>query len=314
MDYRRLGRAGLRVSVIGLGGNTFGRYADAERTASILRRAIDLGVNLVDTADIYGAGASEELIGKALAGHRDEIYLATKVGMKFGEGPNETGSSRAHVIASCEASLRRLRTDHIDLYQIHQFDPETPLEETLSALDALVRSGKVRYIGCSNYTAWQVVHSLWISDREHFASYVSVQPEYSLLARDAERELLPACQELGLGVIPYFPLGAGILTGKYKPGEPVPEGTRGYNNPNFERRLQPAALETVQRLDAWARERDHTVGELALAWLAAQPAVSTVIAGTTRPEQVEANVRAAGWKLTADDLAAVERVLAGTQE
>ena len=314
MDYRRLGRAGLRVSVIGLGGNTFGRYADAERTASILRRAIDLGVNLVDTADIYGAGASEELIGKALAGHRDEIYLATKVGMKFGEGPNETGSSRARVIASCEASLRRLRTDHIDLYQIHQFDPETPLEETLSALDALVRSGKVRYIGCSNYTAWQVVHSLWISDREHFASYVSVQPEYSLLARDAERELLPACRELGLGVIPYFPLGAGILTGKYKPGEPVPEGTRGYNNPNFERRLQPAALETVQRLDAWARERDHIVGELALAWLAAQPAVSTVIAGTTRPEQVEANVRAAGWKLTADDLAAVERVLAGTQE
>ncbi len=314
MDYRRLGRAGLRVSVIGLGGNTFGRYADAERTASILRRAIDLGVNLVDTADIYGAGASEELIGKALAGHRDEIYLATKVGMKFGEGPNETGSSRAHVIASCEASLRRLRTDHIDLYQIHQFDPETPLEETLSALDALVRSGKVRYIGCSNYTAWQVVHSLWISDREHFASYVSVQPEYNLLAREAERELLPACQELGLGVIPYFPLGAGILTGKYKPGEPVPEGTRGYNNPNFERRLQPAALETVQRLDTWARERDHTVGELALAWLAAQPAVSTVIAGTTHPEQVEANVRAASWKLTADDLAAVERVLAGTQE
>jgi aryl-alcohol dehydrogenase-like predicted oxidoreductase len=311
MEYRRLGRSGLRVSVIGLGGNTFGRYADAERTASILRRAIDLGVNLVDTADIYGAGASEELIGKALAGHRDEIYIATKVGMPFGEGPNETGSSRAHIIASCEASLRRLQTDHIDLYQIHQFDPETPLDETLSALDDLVRAGKVRYLGCSNYAAWQVVRSLWISDRRRLASYVSVQPEYNLLARDVERELLPCCEEMGLGVIPFFPLAAGVLTGKYMPGEPPPEGTRGHNNPNFARRLQPAALETVQRLDAWAHERDHSVGELALAWLAAQPAVSTIIAGATRPEQVEANVRAAEWKLTADDLAAGEGLLAG---
>ncbi len=311
MEYRRLGRSGLRVSVIGLGGNTFGRYADAERTASILRRAIDLGVNLVDTADIYGAGASEELIGKALAGHRDDILIATKVGMQYGEGPNETGSSRGHILASCEASLRRLQTDHIDLYQIHRFDPETPLDETLAALDDLVRSGKVRYIGCSNYAAWQIVRALWISDRQHLASFVSVQPEYNLLARDVERELLPCCEALGLGVIPFFPLGAGILTGKYKPGEPPPEGTRGHNNPAFARRLQSAALETVQRLDAWSRERGHTVGELALAWLAAQPAVSTVIAGTTRPEQVEANVRAGEWKLSADDLAAIEGVLVG---
>lgn len=311
MEYRRLGRSGLKVSVIGLGGNTFGRYADAAQTAAILYRAIDLGINLVDTANIYGVGASEELIGRALKGRREDILIATKVGMQMGNRPNERGSSREHVIESCHASLRRLQTDYVDLFQIHQFDPETPLEETLSALDDLVRAGKVRYIGCSNYDAWQVVRALWISDRERFASYVSVQPEYNLLEREAERELVPACLELGLGVIPYFPLAAGVLTGKYKPGEPPPEGTRGYNNPRFESRLKREALEAVQRLDAWARERGHTVGELALAWLAARPGVSTVIAGTTRPEQVAANARAAEWKLSPEDVAVVDEVLAG---
>jgi aryl-alcohol dehydrogenase-like predicted oxidoreductase len=311
MEYRRLGRAGLRVSVIGLGGNTFGRYTDAERTAAILSRAIELGINLVDTANIYNGGASEELIGRALAGRRDALLIATKAGMRMGDGPNERGSSREHLIASCHASLRRLQTDHIDLFQIHEFDPETPLEETLGALDDLVRAGKVRYIGCSNYDAWRVAQALGISERERLARFVSVQPEYNLLEREAERELAPCCVELGLGIIPYFPLAAGVLTGKYRPGEPPPEGTRGHNNPRFERRLRRETLEAVQRLDAWARERGHTVGELALAWLAARPAVSSVIAGTTRPEQVEANARAADWKLSPEDLSTVDALLAG---
>ncbi len=311
MEYRHLGRSGLRVSVIGLGGNTFGRYADAARTDEIVGRALDLGVNLIDTADIYSSGKSEELVGRALRGRREQALVATKVGMRAGDGPNDHGSARRRVIEGCEASLRRLGIEAIDLYQIHEFDPHTPLEETLGALDDLVRAGKVRYIGCSNYAAWQVTHALWISDRERLARFVSVQPEYNLLARDVERELVPCCLALGLGIIPYFPLAAGVLTGKYRPGEPPPEGTRGHNNPRFATRLQAEPLQAVQRLDAWARERGHTVGELALAWLLAQPAVSTVIPSATRPEQVEANVRAAEWHLTPEDLRAVETALAG---
>lgn len=311
MEYRQLGRSGLRVSVIGLGGNTFGRYADAEQTARIIHQALDVGINFVDTANVYGTGASEELIGKAIQGRRDEVLIATKVGMRMGERPNERGSSRKHVIESCQASLRRLNIDAVDLLQIHEFDPLTPLEETLGALDDLVRAGNVRYIGCSNYPAWRVAQALWVSDREHLARYVSVQPEYNLLEREIERELVPACLEFGLGIIPYFPLAAGVLTGKYKPGEPPPEGTRGHNNPRFASRLRHETLGAVQRLDAWARERGHTVGELALAWLAARPGVSTVIAGTTRPEQVVANARAAEWHLSDEDMQAIDAILAG---
>ena len=309
MEYRQLGRSGLRVSLIGLGGNTFGRYADEAMTAAIVQQAIESGINFLDTANTYSSGRSEELLGKAIRGHRDEVLIATKVGMTMGQGPNERGSSRKHVIESCHASLRRLNIEAIDLFQIHEFDPTTPLEETLGALDDLVRAGKVRYIGCSNYEAWQVVRALWISDRRNLAGYVSVQPEYNLLAREVERELIPCCLELGLGVIPYFPLAAGVLTGKYRPGEPPPEGTRGHNNPRFAPRLQRETLERVQRLDAWARERGHSVGELALAWLAAQPAVSTIISGATKPEQVAANARAAEWKLTSEELGAVAAMI-----
>lgn len=310
MEYRQLGRSGLRVSVIGLGGNTFGRYADQQQTTAIVRQALDSGVNMIDTADVYGNGVSEELLGNAIRGHREQLVIATKVGMRMGDGPNDHGSSRRRILAGCEASLRRLKIDTIDLYQIHAFDPDTPLEETLGALDDLVRAGKVRYIGCSNYDAWRIVQALWVSDRGHLARFVSVQPEYNLLKREVEREIVPVCLEFGLGVIPYFPLDAGVLTGKYKPGAEPPEGTRGHNNPRFAPRLRAETLEAVQRLDAWARDHGHTVAELALAWLASRPAVSTIIAGTTRPEQVAANARAADWKLTPDDLAEVERLLA----
>ncbi len=299
----------MRVSVIGLGGNVFGRSVDEAGAAAIVNQAVELGINFIDTANVYNAGVSEQFLGKAIAPHRDHILIATKAGSGMGTGPNDTGSSRKHLIESCHASLKRLNVEAIDLFQIHRFDEKTPLEETLSALDDLVRAGKVRYIGCSNYAAWRVVQSLWISERSHFAKFVSVQPEYNLLQREIERDLVPVCLEFGLGIIPYFPLAAGVLTGKYKPGEPAPEGTRGYNNPRFEARLKRETLEAVQRLDAWARARGHTVGELALAWLAARPGVSTIIAGTTRPEQVIANARAADWHLTADELREIDELL-----
>lgn len=310
MDYRRLGASGLRVSVIGLGGNTFGRYVDERGTAQVVSAALDLGVNFFDTANIYSAGVSEELLGKALRGNRERALIATKVGMRAGPGPNENGSSRKHIFDSVHASLDRLDIDYIDLLQIHRFDDDTPLEETLDALNDLVRAGDVRYIGCSNYDAWRLTQALWISDRGRLASFISAQPQYNLLSREIERDLIPACLEFGVGVIPYSPLAAGVLTGKYRPDQPAPEHTRGYNNPNFAARLNRADLETVQRLDAWARERGRTVGELALAWLAAQPAVSTVIAGVRSPEQVAANVAAGDWKLSPDDLSAIDSLLA----
>ncbi len=314
MEYRQLGKAGLRVSVIGLGGNTFGRYVDEAGTAAIVTAALEAGINFFDTADVYNQGASEEYLGRAIRSRRDEVLIATKVGMRAGERPNDTGASRKHVIESCERSLRRLGIEAIDLYQIHRFDPHTPQEETLSALDDLVRAGKVRYIGCSNYAAWQLTQALWVSDRRDLARFVSVQPEYNLLARDIERELVPCSLELGIGVIPFFPLAAGVLTGKYKPGEPPPPETRGSQAPGFDRRLTREALETVRRLDAWAREHGHSAAELALAWLASQPAVSTIIAGARRPEQVTANTKAAEWRLTPEELAEIDRVLAEPTE
>ena len=310
MEYRQLGASGLRVSVIGLGGNTFGRYVDEAGTSAIVTAALEAGINFFDTADIYSQGVSEEYLGRAIRGRRDDVLIATKVGMRAGERPNDTGASRKHVVESCERSLRRLGIEAIDLYQIHRFDPTTPHEETLAALDDLVRAGKVRYIGCSQYAAWQLTHGLWVSDRRNLAHFVSIQPEYNLLARDIERELVPCCLEFGVGVIPFFPLAAGVLTGKYKPGQPPPPETRGSQAQGFEARLKREALETVQRLDAWARAHGHSAAELALAWLAAQPAVSTIIAGARRPEQVTANAKAAEWKLTPEELAEIDHVLA----
>ena len=295
--------------MVGLGGNVFGRAVDQAGTIAIVDQALELGINFIDTANMYNGGASEQLLAAAIRDRRDEIVLATKVGMRMGDRPNERGSSRKHVIESCEASLRRLSIETIDLFQIHEFDPLTPLDETLGALTDLVRAGKVRYIGCSNYDAWRVVQSLWISEREHLERFVSVQPEYNLLEREVERATVPVSLEFGLGIIPYFPLGAGILTGKYKPGQPAPEGTRGYNNPRFASRLQNEILESVQQLDAWAHDRGHTVGELAIAWLAGRPGVTTVITGTTSPEQVVANARAADWYLTPEDMQTVDAIL-----
>ncbi len=307
MRYKRLGGSGLKVSAVGLGGNTFGRYVDEAGTARIIHRALDLGVNFFDTADVYSRGVSEEFVGKALRDRRDRGLIASKVAMKMGEGPNDGGLSRLHVMDGVDASLRRLGTDYLDLLQVHAWDPETPFEETMRALDDLVRAGKVRYLGCSNFAAWQLVQALWIADRRGYAPFVSVQPRYSLLDRAIERELVPACRAFGVGIIPYSPLAGGILTGKYRGGA-RPQGTRGADQEGagfFTRQLAGKDEAAVDRLAEWAEGRGHQIGELAIAWLASQPEVSTVIAGVTNPEQVETNVRAAEWELTPEEVAEV---------
>ena len=310
MEYRRLGNSGLKVSSVGLGCNNFGMRIDAEQTRAVVHRALDEGITLFDTADIYGnRGGSEELLGKALGARRREVVVATKFGMAMGDGPYLHGASYRYIMAAADASLKRLGTDYIDLYQIHVADPETPQYETLEALNDLVRAGKVRYIGNSNFSAWQTVDALWISRSRGFASYVSAQNQYNLLDRRIERELIPACREFGVGILPYFPLASGFLTGKYKRGAEPPKGTR----LSLVQRLAQQALTdenfaTLERLDQFARSREHTILELAVGWLASQPQVASVISGATSPDQVAQNVKAGNWKLSPEELAVVDKL------
>jgi len=299
MQYRRLGPSGLKVAAVGLGGNNFGRVTDVQTSERIIHRALDLGVTFIDTADVYGRGVSEEHIGRALAHRRVEAVVATKVGSPMGDGPNETGTSRKHVIDGVHASLRRLNMDHVDLLQLHRWDGESPIDETMEALDDLVRQGKVRYVGSSNFKAWQLVWSLWSSDRRGWVSMVSEQPHYNLLRRGIERELLPACEAFGVGIIPYLPLAGGMLTGKYKEHETFPPGTRFEHMTRFrDMFVTPRNFAIVRKLEPWARDHGHSLTELAIAWLLARPMVSTVITGVTKPEQLDANVKAAEWALT----------------
>ena len=309
MEYRQLGKSGLKVSAIGLGGNTFGNGADEAQTARIIHRAFDVGINFIDTADVYSRGVSEQHVGKAIAGRRHQAIVATKVYGRMGDGPNDTGLSRKHILDGVEASLKRLGTDYIDLYQVHNVDHQTPIYESLAALDDLVRQGKVRYIGCSNFLAWQICEALWASDRKNLTPFVSVQPRYNILDRAIERELLPFCRQYGIGIIPYSPLAGGILTGKYRLGEAPPPDTRAGRNPRLQQQLNEAMLGKVGALAKWSRDHDRTVGDLALAWLLSRPEVSTIIAGATKPEQVDENARAADWQLSADDLAEIDRQL-----
>jgi aryl-alcohol dehydrogenase-like predicted oxidoreductase len=307
MDYRRLGNSGLRVSVVGLGANNFGRRCDREQTAVVVRRALELGITCIDTADIYGpAGLSEEYLGAALKGHRRDVVLATKFGGPMGDGPNSSGASRGYVLQAVHASLRRLETDYIDLYQIHFPDAETPIDETMRALDDLVRSGEVRYIGCSNFNAAQIVEAQWTARASQLTPFVSAQNRYNLLERGVEESILPICTKYGLGMLPYVPLAGGFLTGKYRQGEAAPPGTRLSEARQAERTLTDSNYARLQQLEAHAERYDHTILELAIAWLAAQPAVASVIAGATRPEQLEANVRAAEWHMTAEEAAEVK--------
>jgi aryl-alcohol dehydrogenase-like predicted oxidoreductase len=308
VEYRRLAKTGLKVSVVGLGGNNFGAACDEQRSVEVIRRALDVGINLIDTSDSYSRGVSEEHVGKALAGRRDEAIVATKAVSEMGPRPNDKGASRKHLLDACDASLRRLKTEYIDLYQLHRWDPETPLEESLRALDDLVRQGKVRYVGCSNFAAWQLVYGLGLAAQHGLAPFVSVQPHYNMFVRDVEKELLPACAEFGIGVIPYFPLASGLLTGKYEAGKEPPPDTRAARNPRVLQGAE-ARLRVVDQLKGFAQERGYGVAQLAIAWLAARPEVSTVIAGATRPEQVDQNAGAGDLKLSADDLTAIEGVL-----
>lgn len=301
MRYRKLGKSGLEVSVLGLGTNAFGGRADKQTSIRILHYALDKGITFIDTANTYTGTQSEEIIGEAFEGRRDQVIIATKAGMRRGEGPNSFGTSRHHILNEVEGSLRRLRTDYIDLYQMHIYDPNTPLEETLRALDDLITSGKVRYIGASNYSAWQMMKALSISEREHLAKFVSIQPGYSLADRSIERELIPFCIDQGIGIIPYYPLAGGILTGKYSGGA-VPAGSHLDKNPNFAKRLSEARVALGEQVSMLAAEIGTTATVLSLAWLMHQPMVSTVIAGATRESQIDENVKAAELDLPQDVL------------
>ena len=313
MEYRQLGDSGVRVSAIGLGGNTFGRYCDEAATREIVLRSLDLGVNHMDTADLYSHGVSEEYIGRALIDRRDQAILATKVGFPWGEGPNDQGLSYRRVISACEESLDRLGVDYIDLYYLHRPDPLSPLEETLRAFDRLVRDGKVRYVGISNHPAWQIADALWICQTRGYVAPVVTQNAYNLLDRSAEKETLPFCRAHKVSLIPYTPLAQGFLTGKYVPGEPIPPGVRGYDNAGFGRQLTESNYELVGRLSRFAGDRGHTVGELAIAWLLSHFEVCSAIVGATSPEQVEANVRAGDWRLDEEDLAELDEALGEDQ-
>ena len=312
MRYRRLGDSGLVVSVVGVGCNAFGRQADAAAASAIVGAALDAGVNLFDTADVYGAtpGASEEFLGAALRGRRDDAVIATKFGMDMrGHNGVDHGArgARRYVARAVEASLRRLGTDHIDLYQMHAPDPHTPIEETLSALDDLVRAGKVRYVGCSNFDAWQVADAAWVARTRGWAPFVSAQNDYNLINRGAEAELVPACLHFGLGLLPFYPLASGLLTGKYQRGAPAPAGTRMADD-RYAGRFAGAPWDTIEGLEKYAGERGISMLDVAIGGLAARPAVGSVIAGARTADQVRANARAGGWQPSQEDLAALDAI------
>jgi aryl-alcohol dehydrogenase-like predicted oxidoreductase len=310
MQRRSLGRSGLKISAIGLGGNTFGRTVDGDEAIAVIRRAVDLGINFIDTADVYSAGRSEELVGRAIAGRRQQVVIATKCGMAMPDGPWARGLSRRWIMVAVENSLRRLGTDYVDLYQAHRPDDETPLDETLRAMEDLVRQGKTRYIGCSNYTAWQIAQAHGISARLGLSPWVSAQNAWNVIDGPDDPQLLPACGELGVGIIPYTPLASGILTGKYRRGEEPAIGTRAAELPRVRQRLTDRRLLAVERLQRWVGGRGRSTGELAIAWLLAHREVSTVIVGARSAAQVEENVRAADWELTEserDEVAAIAR-------
>ncbi len=309
MEYRKLGPSGLRVSLVGLGCNNFGGRLDLEATRAVVHKAMDAGITLFDTADVYGGrGGSEEQLGKILGERRKDIVLATKFGLPMDDAEKK-GASRRYIMAAVEDSLRRLQTDWIDLYQLHTPDALTPIEETLRAFEDLVRQGKVRYIGCSNLAAWQVVEAQWTAKSANIGCFASCQDEYNLLNRAVEADLFPALAQYGLGLLPYFPLANGLLTGKYK-RDAMPEGARLTENPRFGNRdyVTEANWAIVEQLDSFAAERGYTLLELAFSWLAAQPPTASVIAGATRTEQIEANVAAVDWQLTAEELAEIDRI------
>lgn len=304
MNSRNIGS--LTVSTVGLGCNNFGWLLDEPASRTVIDAAIDAGITLFDTADIYGGTQSESILGRALRGRRDRVVLATKFGMQVDE--QRKGAKPDYIRRAVEDSLQRLQTDYIDLYQLHTPDPETPIADTLGALDELVKAGKVRAIGCSNFSAEQLREAAAAAGQG--ARFVSVQNEYSLLHRDPEQSVLPACTELGIAFLPYFPLASGLLTGKYRKGQPAPAGSRIDAEGYFKNMLSEANLERVEKLRAFAEARQHTLLELAFSWLLSHAGVASVIAGATKPEQIRANVGAADWPLSSADLEELDRILA----
>lgn len=311
MRLRRLGRSGLLVSEVGLGCNNFGSRIGQEKATAVVNEALDAGISFFDTADVYGKAQSEALLGTALGERRKDVVIATKFGLPLDESDYHRGGSRRWVMEACERSLKRLGTEYIDLYQQHGPDEQTPVEETLRALDDLVTQGKVRYIGTSSFQPWQVVDADWTARQAGGSRFVSMMNLFSLLERDARAEFLPLCEKFGIGFLPYFPLAAGLLTGKYRRGAAPPQDGRLANwGERGEKALEDANLRRVEALQEWAEERGHSLLELAFSWLLSHPSVSSVIAGATRPEQVANNVAAAKWVMTAEELTALDALFA----
>jgi aryl-alcohol dehydrogenase-like predicted oxidoreductase len=309
MEYRKLGRTGLMVSELCLGTMTFGNEADEQTSKSVTDRFVEAGGNFLDTANVYSRGISEKITGRVIRDYREDVVLATKFRFPMGEGPNDSGASRKHIISACEASLRRLDTDYIDLYQIHCWDSSSPIEETLSALDDLVRAGKVRYIGCSNFTGWQIEKSVRVSEREGLARFDCVQPQYSLVVRDIEHEVLPASREEGLGVLPWSPLAGGFLTGKYSREDAPPENTRMASwVDTWKRHATPEKFDIVDRVCEIANSRGKEPAQIALSWVKDRPGVTSPILGARNVEQLDKNLGAIGWSLEERELNLLEEV------
>lgn len=310
MEYRQLGGTGVRVSTIGLGTNRFGSDAlPQQEVNNIIDAAQDVGINFIDTSDTYVQTRSEETLGNALKGRWDKFVVATKFVNPTGPGTNDRGASRYHMFHSIDNSLRRLQSDHIDLYYVHRWDPRTPIEETLRALDDLVRMGKVRYVAASDFTSWQLAHANTLADCRGWSRFVAIQSEYHLLERYVERDVLPYCQAHNVGFVPYYPLAGGFLTGKYLRNQPAPAGSRGESNANVQKYMTDRYYDVIEQLTAWAAQRHRGLNELAHAWLLAQPQVCSVISGATRLEQVLSNVKAASWTLSKDEVQEVNALL-----
>jgi len=329
MEFHKLGKTGLNISEIGLGGTEFGRSIGEKESIALIHQAFDAGINFIDTADFYVDGHSEEIIGKAIKGKRPSVIVATKFSNPTGPGPNEKGASRYHIIEAVEASLKRLDTEYIDLYYVHQPDATTPIEETLRTLDNLIKAGKVRYIGCSNFVAWQLCEALWTSRIHNLESFAVIQSHYNLIERKIEQELVPCCENYGIGIIPYFPLAGGFLTGKYKRGKPAPAGSRLWtiqnlpappvpNRPHslgglpmFGTVLNDSYFEQLARWQKFAKSHNNSVEELAIAWLLSHSYVDSVIVGATKPEQLSSDITAVNWKLSTQDLTELEKLTEG---
>jgi aryl-alcohol dehydrogenase-like predicted oxidoreductase len=310
MEYRRLGPAGVRVSVIGLGTNRFGTEAlPQQQVNNIIDAAAELGINHIDTSNSYTGGKSEETLGNALKGRWHKFVLATKFYMPVGEGPNDRGASRYSMMNAVEDSLRRLQSDHIDLYYVHRWDENTPIEETLRGLDDLIRAGKVRYLGASSFAAWQLAHANLLAEVRGWTPFVALQSHYHMLERAVEQEVLPYCRAHNVGFIPYFPLAGGFLTGKYRRGEPAPAGSRGESSEYVQRYMTGTNYDKLEKMEAWVQARGRSLNELAQVWLLAQPQVCSVISGMTRLDQLMSNVKAVDWALTPEEEAEIRAIL-----